>query len=172
MYVLVRPFVQVCLFRRGPQDLPPSTLLLALVALAYVLVTTVMVLPYFPILVCALHALLDLAILALYTWLILRLGGHSRRWLQTLIALAGGSTVLSALMLPLLYNAKGGIAPVLALLYLLLAGWLLILYAHIFRVALSARSLGLGMLLALGYLFLSAAILQRLFPDPGTAPVS
>ncbi len=166
MYVFVEPFLQLCLFKRGPQDLPPSTLLLTLVSLVYVIVTGLMVLPYFPVAVSLLQGLLDFAILAGYTWLILLLSGYPRRWLQTLIALLGAGTILTTLMLPLLYNAGQDPSAWVALTYLFAAGWLLVLYAHIFRLALSARSLGYGMIFALGYVLLSAALMQRLFPAP------
>ena len=86
----LRIFLDIVLWRRGPQDLPVSSLLLAVTVAAYVAVSVVQL------------ALLDEAasswlfflvvdplLLGAWIWLLLRLYGKSERFLQTATAVFG-----------------------------------------------------------------------------------
>jgi hypothetical protein len=99
----LKVFLDIVLWRRGPQDLPASGLLLALVTALYVAVSVVQLL--------MLHeagaawfvfVLLDPVLLLGGTWLLLRLFGHPERFLQTATAVLGTGALLGAIVyLPL-----------------------------------------------------------------------
>jgi hypothetical protein len=86
----LRTFLDIVLWRQGPQDLPASNLLVALTLAAYVLVTWLVFL------------VADPALLAATVWLLLRLYGHVERFQQTAAAVFGTGALLGiALYLPL-----------------------------------------------------------------------
>lgn len=96
-------FLDIVLWRKGPQDLPSSSLLLWLAAVAYVVVSAVQLavlgetgVNWFFFLV------VDPCLLTLCVWLMLKLFGHPERFLQTATAVLGTGALLSlVLYLPL-----------------------------------------------------------------------
>lgn len=103
MLQFLKVFLDIVLWRRGPQDLPASPLLLALVTAAYVGVSVVQLLmlheagPTWFVFV-----VLDPALLIGGTWLLLRLFQHPERFLQAATAVLGTGALLGlAVYLPL-----------------------------------------------------------------------
>jgi hypothetical protein len=99
----LRIFVDIVLWRRGPQDLPVSWLLLALAVAAYVAVSVVQLgLSDQSLANWLFYVVLDPLLLAGWTWLVLRILGHGARFLQTASAVFGANAVLGFLVyLPL-----------------------------------------------------------------------
>jgi len=99
----LRIFLDIVLWRRGPQDLPVSTLLLALAVAAYLAVSVVQLamLRESPG-TWAFFLVVDPLLLGAWVWLVLRLFGRSERFLQTASAVFGTGAVLGvALYLPM-----------------------------------------------------------------------
>jgi hypothetical protein len=95
----LKVFLDIVLWRRGPQDLPASTLLLVLSGVAYVLVTVVqMAWLDEPAAAWGVFVLLDPILLTGGTWLLLRLFNRSERFLQTATAVLGTGAVLGLLL--------------------------------------------------------------------------
>ena len=124
----VQQFLRICLdivlWRRGPQDLPASSLLLAIAVATYVAVSAVQLAllgetaaTWFFFLV------IDPLLLGGWLWLVLRLHGHAERFLQTAAAVFGTGAVLGlGLYLPLQliitglgYDPTSGLAQFFAL---------------------------------------------------------
>ena len=86
MHAVVDPFIQICLLRRGPQDLPTSGILLAIALTAH----TVMAMLFFAIYEGVARALLsgalDTTLLAVLTGILLFIQRKSARFVQTLTA--------------------------------------------------------------------------------------
>ena len=103
MQQFLRIFLDIVLWRRGPQDLPASALLVAITLVAYVLVGAVQLAlidesgaTWLVFLVA------DPALLAATIWLLLRLYGHTERFQQTAAAVFGTGALLGfAVYLPL-----------------------------------------------------------------------
>lgn len=172
MVSLIKPFLQLCLLNRGPQDLPASPLLLVITILAYLLVGTAMGWPYYGVAVSLMQSLFELALLLGFSWSLLRVRRHPGRFLQTATALTGAGVVLGALLLPLVYAIRraqllGESAELAALSYLAVLGWLLAVYGHIYRHALSLPHLGYGVLVALGFVVVATGLIESLFPAGG-----
>lgn len=99
----LRIFLDITLWRRGPQDLPASGLLVWITLLAYVLVSAVQLaaldesaLTWFFFLV------VDPLLLMAWVWLVLRLYRHPERFQQTASAVLGTGALLGlVLYLPL-----------------------------------------------------------------------
>lgn len=99
----LRIFVDIVLWRRGPQDLPASGLLVLITLAAYVAVTVVQLLMLDEPAATWLFFLVgDPLLLMAWVWLVLRLFGHADRYVQTASAVLGTGALLGlAVYLPL-----------------------------------------------------------------------
>jgi hypothetical protein len=85
----LKVFVDIVLWRRGPQDLPSSKLLVGATLAVYVLVSLLQL------------AFVDPVLLMGWVWLVLRIFGHPERYQQSVAAVLGTSALLGlALALP------------------------------------------------------------------------
>jgi hypothetical protein len=163
---LITTWLNICLLRAGPQDLPASQTLLGLTMSSYVLVSLLLSLPVYPAGTAVLVAMLDLGLLVAFAAALLYLFGKWARFQQTLTALTGTGTLLGLLALPLVYLVFQGpeenrLAGLAALFWLFLFGWSLLVVAHIMRHALSISflyAIGISVLYTLVALQLMAAL--------------
>jgi hypothetical protein len=158
MRALFELFLDICLFRKGPQDVPAEMALLKLCLLGYGLSGFAVLLLNTPAPVAVLQILLDLVLLAGFLHLALLMSRHPRRFGQTLSALTGTSTLMGLLALPLMVwivrQGADGDIQLPSLLLLVLMAWSIAIIAHILRHALDIPIWG-GAVCALGYTFLS-----------------
>lgn len=170
MAALFQVFWQIALLRKGPQTLPASRELLWLLLAAHWLIGVILVLNTFPLDLALLSGLLGTLIMVAVVHGLLLVHHHHSRATQTLSALAGCEILLGLLTLPLLaLLGMGGEWQALAnLLSLVLLVWSIAITAHIFRHALSVP-LGVGLISATGYMFIS--IMMNLFIFPAEAAV-
>jgi hypothetical protein len=167
-----RIFVDIVLWRRGPQDLPVSRLLLALAVAGYVVVSVVqLALLRESAATWAFFLVVDPLLLLGWTWLVLRIFGKNERFLQTATAVFGASAVLGfAMYLPLqlLLTASGqeaasGASQAVAL--LLIVAFALVT-GRILKLA-TDTSLFTGVAMSLTY-FMVVNLLVGLLRGPGT----
>jgi hypothetical protein len=170
MRALFDLFLDICLFRKGPQDVPSSLALLKLCLLGYGLSGLLVLLPTTPAPVAILQILLDLALLAGLLHLALWLRRHPRRFEQTLSALTGIGTLIGLLALPptiwIVGQGSDGNIELPSLLLLVLMVWSIAIMAHILRHALEIP-IWAGTLYALGYTLLSWTLTGWIGPQPG-----
>jgi len=162
------PFIQICLLRQGPQNLPTSGILLAITLTAH----TVMSILLSSVALSAANALLsgvvDTLLLVVLTGALLYARQRNTRVIQTVTALAGTGAIITLIALPVsgwLHGAdqaagEGGFA---LLLLLFLTGWSLAVAGHIFRHALSVPYF-LGLVLAAVFYWISISVFRGLFP--------
>jgi hypothetical protein len=94
----LKVFLDIVLWRRGPQDLPNSGLLVALTLVAYELVNLVQIaLMEVSIAELLLYLVVDPLLLMGGLWLVMMLFGRKDRWAQTVSAVLG-CTALMALV--------------------------------------------------------------------------
>jgi hypothetical protein len=168
MKEIIRLFTQIALMRRGPQDVPASTLLLVLAVGGYMAVNFLLysALPTDPRWRGAL--LVDTLFMLVWYVVLLKLAGRPERTLQTTTAVFGLSAVLSPLLIASdwLMSAAGDDAlwqiPAKCAALLLLA-WLIAASSQVVKAALEwsgAASVALVILqLIAGYL-----VVVALFP--------
>ena len=158
MHALFDLFLDICLFRKGPQDVPAGMALLKLCLLSYGLSGLVVLLLNTPAPVAILQILLDLVLLAGLLRLALLARRHPQRFEQTLSALTGTGTLIGLLALPVMIwivrQGADGDIQLPSLLLLGLMAWSIAVMAHILRHALDVP-IWAGALGALGYTFLS-----------------
>ncbi|HDP90079.1 MAG TPA: hypothetical protein ENN42_09015 [Thioalkalivibrio sp.] len=170
MYANIRPFLELCVMARGPQDLPASPSWLVIAAAGYFAVGAAIAWPLYPPGLALLSAGVDVALLFGIAAGLLAWRGYTVRWLQTALALAGSGFLMGVVALPIvfsLYRAilTGSEATFSALAYWVLVGWIIAIYGYIFTQALSLKSRWSGLGVALGYFVVSWIVMQLLFPQ-------
>ena len=125
MQQFLRIFLDIVLWRRGPQDLPASRLLFGLAVAAYVAASVAqLALLGESTATWLFFVVLDPLLLLAWSWFVLRIFGHADRILQSATAVFGANAVLGFLVylpLQLLVMALGqgpdsGLAQLVALL--------------------------------------------------------
>ncbi|MBT8128833.1 MAG: hypothetical protein KJP10_02495 [Gammaproteobacteria bacterium] len=158
----------IILLKAGPQHLPYSLPLLAAMISLY-LASGVLVLTISMEFGQALASmLLDAGVLFTFSYFCLSLLNYRSRMVQMVTALAGVGIVYHLLALPLFiqFDAMQGQQQgvrIAALLMLLLISWQVLVFAHVFRQTMQ-MSMGRSLALSFGYLFLSMAAAEILFP--------
>lgn len=165
MFALVRFFVQLAMLRRGPQDLPASPALLALLAALNVLVGSANGVDLFGGVRAALGAnLLDLLLTMLMLFALLQVKGHVARWQQTASAFFGLGALAGLIMLFVRAPAEALGAMELAMLAdMVLAVWLHVALGSILRHALGIPLLA-GVAIMLSYTIIAFNVIARVFP--------
>ncbi len=160
-------WIDLCLLRANPQDLPASDFLLGLTMLAYLAVNVSLSLLSWALPRALAVSLADLLVLSAFAWTALQWRRKPARFRQTLTALTGTGTVLGLLALPMVAGLMaaqraGGGAGALGLVWLALVVWSVVVLGHILRHALSV-SFGTGIALGVLYTVLSYGLAQVLF---------
>ena len=171
MYTLVRPFVDLCLLRARPQDLPASRLLLVLTLIAHTLTGILASLQVLPASTALLAGITGTLMLAGMATLLLNIQGKRERITQTLSALAGSMAMLDLIALPLSawwdrsHSGDSIDNPLPAFLLLALLGWNLAVMGHVLRHALGVAWF-LGIAIAVAFYLVFMDIMKNLFPYP------
>jgi hypothetical protein len=166
---LLNVFVDICLLRAAPQDLPASTFLLFVTIVLGVITGTITLVETLGGVGNAFMAqLADLGLLVLFLKLGLTYRNLSSRFLQSATALFGCGFLVNLVAMPLqLLIGEDPSASVLAelgvLLYVFLMVWAIVIVAHVFRHTFELRFLG-GTILAIGYFLFLNLVVQVLFP--------
>ena len=142
MFSLLKIFWEIAVFRRAPQDLPASVLLLRFSVMFYVLVGLTAVLLPLPTVSVVVIALLDTIFLGVAVAGGLMLRGFSERVVQALCAVYGTLGLIGLLMLPITAwvlnaDAQGGTVLMAAVAFWLLYLWSIAALGHILRHAFS-----------------------------------
>ncbi len=159
MLTIFKLYVDICLLRAAPQDLPATQSVLVSALLAYAATSIALSVATQSFESAVLYGLADTLILAGLTYTLLTLRHFPQRLTQTLSALAGTGVVIGLFALPLVLVKN---AP--PLLLLVITVWSLAVTGHILRHALNV-SLRMGILAGMGYLLVSLMLAMLLTPS-------
>jgi hypothetical protein len=165
--VLINYFVDLCLLRAAPQELPASSAVFQLALVANVLVGLLLIAgARMGPLLSLMESLLEVGLMLA----VLRAGLYWRRLLprfqQTATAIMGSSALLGLVALPMLSltnSGDGDAATFSGLLLVLLLLWSVVVLGHIVRHAFNL-ALGQGILVGVLYTLASYAVIGTLFP--------
>lgn len=168
--VLFKTFLNMCIFRYKPQDLPQSYDLLIICLLLYTLINVLLAMTTAPFATALQISILDTAIVTVITVFILKLNRHHERWLKTLMALAGTGCIIGLFTLPLfagafLLEVSELIQSVILMIYLALLIWNIVIMGHILRHAMET-TLGIGIVFAVIYLVITSTLISVVIPRP------
>jgi len=153
--LLWKMFIDLCLLRANPQDLPTSTPLTVLAVGAYWLTDVIGVLDTLSWSSAVIAAVTDTLLLVVATTMALRLRQSENRLPQTLSALAGSGAMLSALAWLATSLSRGTIPPEWVWLPFLV--WYTVVFGHVLRHALTI-SFAAGVAIGFLYLILSIGV--------------
>lgn len=144
MNMLTR-FINICLFRAGPEDLPASTRLMQIVVAAYLLLGVAINLLDADLFTSMLISVADLLILFTFVLLLLQVRKKLPRFRQTVTAIMATSSLLGVLVLPFLalfyqYDDTTQAASWLLFALMVIMLWSLMVTSHIFRRALNCSA--------------------------------
>jgi hypothetical protein len=168
MTQLLRLLVQIALLRRSPGELPASTVLLLLAAVAYGALRAVRYWMRYGDDQLWARAATDLGLMIALAWLVLAVTRLLGRFRQTLTAMLGAAVVIAPLGIALLVlQEQSSLAD--ALRWLAWAGsvaliiWYTLIVGHILK---SALEVGLvtSVAIALTWLLAGDALIRRIFP--------
>jgi hypothetical protein len=167
MHSLIFRFIDICMLRAGPQDLPASAFLLRVVLALNILVGTLVGFPVSGFDQALVEVVLDVVLLALLLYIGLQWRGLTARFTQTFMALLGTGIVLGMLMMPVIYqlvaaHAANESAPVAALVWWGIVFWNITVFAHILRHGFDIH-LGFAFGLAIGYILLFWQVSDLIF---------
>jgi hypothetical protein len=165
MLALLKFFIDLALLRRGPQDLPASPALLALLAGGGLLVGTANGMRMFGGAAASFGAnLLDLGLSMLLLYALLQVRGHTARWLQAASAFFGLGLRAGLILLLVRGPAEQlGVSELAMLVELVLAVWLHVALGSVLRHALGIPLLA-GVIIMLSYTVLAFNLIIRIFP--------
>ncbi len=144
MFALIQPFINVLLFRAGPQDMPASTKVLKFTVLACFLTDIIGASNTLGLSASALLSGGQIALLGVFVFLLLKINKKEERWIQTLVTLFGALAIINLATYPFIRNLTlftdgklvltSGIMIIAALQL-----WFFIVMARILRDALEVR---------------------------------
>lgn len=138
MSQLLNLFFDICLFRKGPQDVPASSLLLGLSLVAYAVVGLLLLSTETTLPGALLQVAMEGGMLVGFIYVTLASADLKNRLLQTSIAMLGTDALIRSLAIPILFLSAGMHAVQNAhILLLMLMLWHVSVVAHILRHALS-----------------------------------
>lgn len=154
MFEIIKLLFEICLFKQGPQDLPPSVWLLRLLLALDVIVSFLMVSIRTNLAVSLLQAIVSALLIVGFSRLMLYLARKRERFVQTTCALLGTDAMISFFALPGMASMTIGTSALLAfIITIALMVWHWAVTGHIIRNALGQTwtfSLGLAFLYILG----------------------
>jgi hypothetical protein len=152
-------FVEICLFKAGPEDVPSSHWLLKITLLIYFMVGVAISRIDAAWDISLFTSLTDMLVMIVVTGLLLQFRGFKSRFQQTITAMAGAGSCLGIVGIPvvLLFNQvseQERLSSYAMLLMIALMFWSLMVTAHIFRRSLDIKP-GIAAVLTIAYTILS-----------------
>jgi hypothetical protein len=165
MYDIIKILFDICLFKKGPQDLPYSVWLLRILLVVYISIRVLMLSIHFDWLNVLLQVIVEIFLVAGFIWIILYPPRKLGRFYQVISAVLGTDAVISFMALPAIASMETGQGGLLVFLVMLgLIGWHWAVTGHIIRNALE-KSLSFSLGVAFLYLLGSYQVMALLFPE-------
>ena len=164
MYDIIILLFDICLFRKGPEDMPYSKGLLKLLFLGYIAVRALMLSMHFSIFSVLLQLCVDALLVFGFIWLMLVLFQKRARFCQVSSSVIGIDAIISFFALPGVATMEvhqGGLLVLLVTISLIIWHWLVM--GNIISKSIE-KNIGFGLGLAFLYLFFSVRVMAILFP--------
>ena len=165
---VTQKMILMLFLKTAPQDLPYSTRLLVQVIFLYVITGMMVVSGVVEPPLALGRMVLNLAIILLFSYVLLSSLNLQARYLQTITALIGTGMIFNLLAWPVLIyddslKEQGSIVLVMLSVFGLI-GWEILVTAHIFRHALNTKMIQ-SVLLSMALFFVSLTLSQLIFAE-------
>jgi hypothetical protein len=168
IYIIIKAFLRICLFKYKPQDLPASSLLLTLMLVIYTSLSGLLAPNSLSVWQSLLWSLVETGLFVVLVSSLLYVIKHPRRITQTLTALMGTNALLSLLSLPFIFWLDYGKTNNLDLtlptiLLLMMMFWNVAIHVYVLRHALNVTTFS-ALVITIILLSLMGTVLLSLFP--------
>lgn len=164
MFELLKLFFDICLLKKGPQDVPGFSSLFRLLILVHASVSFVILRLNTDSADAAWQVLVEVVLILALTWLILFFARKSFRYQQTASALLGTDTVISFIAIPAMATLVTYGTGLAFFTIVLLMIWHWVVSGHIFSQALD-QPFAFGLGIAFLYILVSYQVIGLLFPE-------
>jgi len=166
--ILLRIFVDLCLIKKGPQDVPDSIALLKVVFFIYFLSGTLLLSSSMEFSEAIVQSFIETLLLGLFIYLLVIFFAVKNRFNQSVIAIYGSGALITILSAPFVFlmgnmEKNDGSTGAVGLVVFLIVCWSFIVIANIIRETIQ-KSLGISLLLTFCYLYLSYQVIQIVYP--------
>lgn len=165
MYELLKLYFDICLFRKGPQDVPFSGSIFRLLILVYASVSFLIMILSNNSLNALLQVLVEVMLILGLSWVILFFAKRPARYHQTASALLGTDALISLFSIPAMATLVGQGTLLAFIVIVLLMIWHWVVSGHIFCNALE-QSFTFGLGIAFLYILTSYIVMDFLFFVP------
>ncbi|AGS39034.1 hypothetical protein CYCME_0693 [Cycloclasticus zancles 78-ME] len=165
---VLRLFVDLCLIKKGPQDVPDSTILLKAVFFIYFLSGSLLLSSSMAFGEAVVQSFIETILLGLFVYILLSFFALKNRFNQSVTAIYGSGALITVISAPFVFLMGGmtgneGSTGVLGLVVFLIVCWSFAVLANIIRQTIQ-KSLGVSLLLTFCYLYLSYHVIQLIYP--------
>jgi len=152
---ILQRFIDLCLFKAGPADLPASHALMKITLLVYFILGIAVNSLDSDLNTSLFVSLADVVVMMIATALLLKFRGYQTRYIQTLTAMAGTGSCIALIGFPIIWwfyqiDAEQQATSLAMLLMVALMFWSLMVMAHIFRQSLDIKA-GTAAMLTISY---------------------
>jgi len=180
LFALIQPFINLLMFRAGPQDVPASNTVLKVTILACFITDVIGAIGLLGLTLAAVLSTGQIVLYAGFIYLLLKINSKTERWLQTLTALFGTLALINLASYPFIQNlnliSEGQLVLTPGILIVAaLQLWFFIVMARILR---DAIEITLGRAMLLTFLIINivplvlSAVIGALGLSPATLPIS
>ncbi len=164
----LRLFLDLCLIKKGPQDVPDNTGLMKIVFFAYFMSGTVLLSADNSIVDAVIQALIDTVLIGLFMYVLVSFFSVPNRFNQSLIAIYGSGALITIFSTPVIFWVQAlsnneqptGAA---GLVVFLIVCWSFVVMANIIKETIQ-KNLSTCLLLTFCYLYLSYQLINSLYP--------
>jgi hypothetical protein len=166
MMIILLRFIDICIFKAGPADIPASGWLMKLSILCYFVISLLVNTFEHGLLANFLASVVEITFVLLAVKVLLQFRGLANRYLQTVTAIAGTSCCIGIVALPILgifhffAGAEDVRVTVLSVwLMILLTIWSLAVTSHIFEQSLAIKK-GTAMVITIAYAIILIMVIR------------
>ncbi len=176
MFALIQPFINLLLFRAGPQDMPASNAILKIAIFACFVTDILGAIGLLGLTLSAVLSIGQIVLYAAFIYLLLKINKKTERWLQTLTALFGALALINLASYPFIQNlnlfSEGKLVLTPGILIVaVLQLWFFIVMARILRDALEI-TMGRAVLITFLIVNIVPLVLSSVISTLGLSPAS
>ncbi|MEH6504588.1 MAG: hypothetical protein V7682_11870 [Cycloclasticus sp.] len=165
---LARLFFDICLLKKGPQDVPDSSDVRIMVFISYLVAGSVLISSGLPWSDAVYQTVIETFLVAFFMYVLLLFFSLPNRFKQAITAIYGSGTLITTLSIPFVFwldaliksEESTGVA---GLAVFVVVSWSFIVMGHIIRETIQ-KSMAISLLLTFCYLYLSYQVIIMLFP--------
>jgi hypothetical protein len=165
---LLRIFVDLCLIKTGPKEVPDSEVLLKLVFLIYFLAGTLLLSSSMEFSEAVIQSFIETLLVGLFIYILAIFFAVKNRFNQSITAIYGSGALITIFSVPFVFmienlTKQGGSTGVVGMIVFLIVCWSFIVMANIIREMIQ-KSFSISLLLTFCYLYLSYQVIQMVYP--------